>query len=121
MPEAPRDRPENSEVLHEFRAHLLARPRAVFDAVAGRMDPGVDAASLFTADPAAWLVISQGGRWYRSEYRVVPDETGSNLEHTLVNVAGPRLRLRRFSVRKVVDAAPAAFERLVRELRIELE
>ncbi len=121
MPEAPRTRPEHAEVLHEFRAHLRARPRAVFDAIAARMDPGPDAESLFTADPSAWLVISQGGWWYRAEYRVVPDETGSNLEHALLNVAETAHRLGRFTGRKVIEAAPAAFQRLVRELRAELE
>lgn len=121
MPEAPRARPEHAEVLHEFRAHVRARPRAVFDALAARMDPGPDAESLFTADPSAWLVISQGGWWYRAEYRVVPDETGSNLEHALLNVAETAHRLGRFTGRKVIEAAPAAFQRLVRELRAELE
>lgn len=121
MPEAPRLRPEHAEVLHDFRAHLRARPRAVFDAIAARMDPGPDAASMFTADPSAWLVISQGGWWYRAEYRVVPDETGSNLEFTLLNVAETAHRLGRFTGRKVVEAAPAAFDRLVAELRAELE
>lgn len=121
MPEAPRGRPEHAEVLHEFRAHLRARPRPVFDAIAARLDPGPEAESLYTADPSAWLVISQGGRWYRAEYRVVPDATGSNLEHTLLNVGGAERRLGRFTGRKVVEAAPARFERLVAELRAELE
>lgn len=121
MPEAPRARPEHAEVLHEFRAHVRARPRAVFDALAARMDPGPDAESLFTADPSAWLVISQGGWWYRAEYRVVPDETGSNLEYALLNVAETARRLGRFTGRKVIEAAPADFDRLVRELRVELE
>lgn len=121
MPEAPRARPEYAEVLQDLRAHLRARPRAVFDALAARLDPGPDAESLFTADPSAWLVISQGGWWYRAEYRVIPDEIGSNLEYTLLNVAERAHRLGRFTGRKVVEAAPAAFDRLVAELRAELE
>jgi hypothetical protein len=108
-------------VLHAFHAHLRARPKAVFEAIVAREDPGPDAQSMFTADPGAWLVISQGGWWYRSEYRVIPDETGSNLEHTLLNVAETAHRLGRFTARKVIQAAPAAFDRLVRELRAELE
>ena len=76
---------------------------------------------MFTADPSAWLVISQGGWWYRGEYRVVPDATGSNLEHTLLNVAETAHRLGRLTGRKVIKAAPADFDRLVTELRAELE
>ena len=121
MAEAPRARPESATVLLEFRGHLTARPKAVFEAIAARMDPGPDAESYFTADPSAWLVISQGGWWYRAEYRVVPDESGSHLEHTLLNVAENGHRLGRFTGRKVIEAAPAAFERLLAELRAELE
>jgi hypothetical protein len=119
--EAPRARPEHGVVLHEARGHLRARPRAVFDAIAARFDPGEGAQSMFTADPAAWLVIVQGGWWYRAEYRVVPDDTGSHLEHTLVNVAETARRLGRSTGRKVGESAPAEFERLRASRRAELE
>lgn len=108
-------------MLHELRGHLRVRPRPVFDAIAARFDPGEEAQSLFSADPAAWLVIVQGGWWYRAEYRVVPDDTGSHLEHTLLNVAETGRRLGRFAGRKVIEAAPAEFERLLSSLRAELE
>ena len=121
MPEAPRLRPEHAEVLLELRGYVRARPRAVFDSLAERLDPGPDAESMFTADPAGWLVVSQGGWWYRAEYRVVPDAEGSHLEHTLLNVAERARRLGRFTGRKVVASAPKDFERLVAGLRAELE
>lgn len=121
MAEAPRTRPEHSTVLHILRGHVKARPRAVFEAIAGKLDPGPEAGSFFTADSSAWLVIAQGGWWYRAEYRIVPDENGSHVEHTLLNVAERARRLGRFTGRKEIDAAPAAFERLLAELRAELE
>lgn len=93
----------------------------MFEAIAARLDPGPDAESYFTADSAAWLVISQGGWWYRAEYRVVPDGNGSHVEHTLLNVAERAHRLGRFTGRKVIAGAPAAFTRLISELRAELE
>ncbi|MCU1513562.1 MAG: hypothetical protein JWO10_652 [Microbacteriaceae bacterium] len=121
MAEAPRTRPESYDVLHSFYGHVKARPRAVFDALDARLRPGHDAESLYTADPAAFLIIAQGGWWYRAEYRVVPDEFGSNLEHVLLNVAQTGRRAGRFTGRKVIEQAPAGFERLLKELRLELE
>ncbi|HEY9498677.1 MAG TPA: hypothetical protein VIQ78_06615 [Terrimesophilobacter sp.] len=121
MAEAPRIRPESATVLHVLRGYVRARPKAVFEAIAARLDPGPDAESYFTADSAAWLVISQGGWWYRAEYRVVPDGNGSHVEHTLLNVAERAHRLGRFTGRKVIAGAPAAFTRLISELRAELE
>lgn len=108
-------------VLHDLHSHIRARPRAVFDAIASRFDPGDDAQSYFTADAAAWLVIVQGGWWYRAEYRVVPDHTGSRLEHVLLNIGKPGKRLSRAAVRGVIEPAPAEFDRLVTSLRAELE
>lgn len=121
MPEATRNRPDHAEVLHVLRGHLRARPKNVFDAIVARFDPGPVAASHFLADSAAYLVVSEGGWWYRAEYRVIPDEGGSHLEHTLLNVAEHGARLGRFTGRKVINGAPAAFERLLAELRAELE
>lgn len=108
-------------MLHEFHAHFTARPRAIFDSLERRFDPGSGAESLFTADSSAWLVIVQGGWWYRAEYRVVPDDSGSTLEHALVNVAETGHRIGRWVSRRVIEAAPAEFERLVSSLRAELE
>jgi len=121
MPEAPRKRPEGAVVLHEFRSHLRARPRPVFDSIASRFDPGEGAQSLYTADSSAWVVIVQGGHWYRAEFRVVPDHSGSTVEHALVSVAKNPKRLGRRANRRVIDAAPAEFDRLMSSLRAELE
>ena len=120
MPEAPRARPEHAVVLHDVHSHIRARPRAVFDAIATRFDPGEDGQSLFTADSAAWLVIVQGGWWYRAEYRIVPDHTGSRVEHTLLNVAETKRRVGKTGQR-LIDATPADFARLMTSLRAELE
>jgi hypothetical protein len=121
MPEAPRSRPEGSELLVSFSGHIAARPKAVFDALDSRLRPGEHAQSLYLADPAAFLVVAQGGWWYRGEYRVVPDESGSNLEHRLYNVAQTAHRVGGFTARRVVSAAPAEFQRLLKELRLDLE
>lgn len=119
MREAPRVRPEHAVVLQELHSHIRARPRPVFDAIATRFDPGEAAQSYFTADSAAWLVIVQGG-WYRAEYRIVPDHTGSRVEHTLANVNATKRRLGKAGER-LVNAAPTEFERLMTTLRVELE
>ena len=108
-------------MLRSFRAHVRARPAAVFAALERRLRPGDDAESYYTADPAAFLIIVQGGWWYRGEYRVVPDETGSNVEHVIVNVAQHARALSGITARRVLAAAPADFEALVRRLRSELE
>lgn len=92
----------------------------MFDAVAEKFNPGEGAQSYFTADPAAGLVIVQGG-WYRAEYRVIPDDNGSRIEHMLLNIAETERRLGQLSKRRVIDAAPADFGRLITSLRAELE
>jgi hypothetical protein len=121
MPEAPRTRPPGSEVLLTRAGHVRARPAKVFEAIERRMRPDRDGESLFTADPAAFLVIAQGGWWYRGEYRVVPDEAGSNVEHSILNVAQTAHGLGRFTARRVLREAPTRFDRMLRELRLELE
>lgn len=121
MPEAPRKRPEIHTVLRSFRGHLRARPAAVFAALVRRLHPEGDASICYTADPAAFLVIVQGGWWYRGEYRVVPDDAGSNLEHVIVNVAQRARPLSRIIARRVPVEAPAEFEALLTGLRRELE
>ncbi|MET4781709.1 hypothetical protein [Glaciihabitans sp. UYNi722] len=121
MPEAPRERPGNHTLLHSFAGHVLARPKAVFDAIDGRLRPSEGSESLYTADSSAFFIISQGGWWYRGEYRIVPDEKGSNIEHYIVNVAQKAHRLGPVTGRKVLRHAPLAFERLLRQLRAELE
>jgi hypothetical protein len=121
MPEAPRKRPDRHQVLRSFRGHLRARPAAVFGALDRRLRPGEGASSFYTADPVAFLIIVQGDWWYRGEYRVVPDETGSNLEHVIVNVAQRARPLSRLTARRVLAEAPREFQALVKDLRIDVE
>jgi len=104
-----------------YRAHLRARPAVVFDALDARMRPAENSDVSYTADSAAFFIVVQGGWWYRGEYRVVPDETGSNVEHVIVNVA-PRARgLSRLVSRGALASAPAEFDALIGRLRREVE
>jgi len=107
-------------VVHSFAGHLKARPKAVFDALDARLRPGEGGHSLYLADPNAFLIVAQGGWWYRGEYRVVPDEFGSHIEHSMLNVAAQQ-KLATFTGRREIKSAPAEFERLLRQLRLELE
>jgi hypothetical protein len=51
----------------------------------------------------------------------VPDETGSNLEHVIVNVALRARPLSRLTARRVLAEAPREFQALVKDLRIDVE
>lgn len=121
MPEAPIERPERFELLFTGRGHLAAKPKAVFDALDSRLRPPVNGSSYYTADRSAFFIVAQGGWWYRAEYRIVPDEFGSNLEHSLLNVAQKAASLGRFTGRAVIRDAPGAFETLLRQLKREVE
>ncbi len=121
MPEADRQRPDKHTVLHTFSAHLSARPKAVFAALDARLDPGPYASSAYLADPGAFFIVAQGGWWYRAEYRVVPDERGSHLEHVILNVARRGEKAALIAGRKVIAHAPLAFHDLVKSLRAEVE
>lgn len=121
MPEAPRQRPSDYTLLHSFSGHVKAKPQAVLEALCRRFDPGPGSRSLFTADPRSYLLIAQGGWWYRGEYRVIADDHGSHVEHAILNVAHRARPMSRWVGRKTTDAAPAEFETLMRQLRLELE
>lgn len=114
-------RPEGAEVLLRISAHVSARPTPVFDALVDALNPGAGASSRFLADTDRSLVVAEGGYWYRAEYRVVPDERGSHIDHTILNIA-PRMRgLSHRLSRKVLDAAPDDFDRLMRRIRLDAE
>jgi hypothetical protein len=104
-----------------YRAHLRARPAVVFDALDARMRPAEGSGILYTADPTAFFLVVQGGWWYRGEYRVVPDDTGSNVEYVIVNVASRARAFSRIIARRTLASAPADFEALVARLRREVE
>ena len=121
MAEAPRERPDGAVVLARFDAHVSARPRPVFEAIARILNRGVDARSDFLADPGRSLVVTQGGRWYRAEYRVIPDHKGSHVEHYLINRSGRETRFGKPVGHKELQSAPAEFDTLIARLREELE
>lgn len=121
MSKAPRRRPEQHRVLMTLHGHVRARPADVYEAIVRRNDPGPDARSEYLADPRAHLVVMQGGRWYRGEYRVVADDHGSNVVHVIVDISRSQRPLGRFTGRTVIERAPAEFERMLRQLRLELE
>jgi hypothetical protein len=52
---------------------------------------------------------------------VVPDETGSHVEHTILNVAQRARALSGPPSRSVLKAAPDEFAKLMKRLRAELE
>ncbi len=110
-----------SSVLASFAGHVRARPKAVFDALDARLRPVDDGRRPYTADPAAFLIIVHGRWWYRGEYRIVPDENGSNLYHSIVNVAQSAHALGPMVGRRTLSGAPADFDKLLRQLRLELE
>jgi hypothetical protein len=120
MREAPRQRPVGAAVLRTLRGHVKARPSVVFEALDARFRPAESSGALYLASPAAWLIVAQGSWWYRGEYRVVPDASGSNIEHVMLNLASTGW-LGAFTGRKVIAEAPAAFATLLRQLRLELE
>ena len=120
MPEAPRRRPQQHTVLRSFHGHVKARPAAVFDALVERLRPAA-AHGYFTADPVASLIVVQGGWWYRAELRIVPDDTGSRVEETIVNVAQRAHWAGPIAGRRVLKGASAAFEQLMVRLRQQLE
>ncbi|HEY0261111.1 MAG TPA: hypothetical protein VGC18_14805 [Lacisediminihabitans sp.] len=121
MPEAPRQRPADHLVLASFSGHVRARPKAVFEAIDQRLRPSEGSRSSYFADDAAFLIVEQGGWWYRGEYRIVPDERGSNVEHYILNVARRMSGLGGAAARRVLRLAPVEFDRLIAGLRRELE
>ena len=120
MLEAPRQRPAKHTVLHTFAAHIQARPADVFAALDARLNPGPAATSAYLADPKAFLIVAQGGWWYRAEYRIVPDAHGVNLEHVIINVAQRGAKAALVAGHSVITSAPLAFHDLVKSLRAEL-
>jgi len=121
MPEAPRQRPSKHAVLHTFTARIRAAPDDVFAAASARLDPGPVAAYAFLSDPGELLIVSQGGWWYRGEYRVTADLDGATLEHVIVNIAQLGEKAALVAARKTLATAPLAFHELVMSLRADLE
>ena len=121
MTDAPRRRPAKHSVLHSFSAPIKAAPRAVFEALDARLSPDAPAGFAYLSDPQGFLIIVQGGWWYRAEYRVIPDDRGTIIEHVVLNVAQVGDRLALAAGRRAIQTAPLAFHELVKALRAELE
>jgi hypothetical protein len=118
MTDAPLDLPAKHTVLRSFAGHLDADPDAVFPVLASLLVPGDEAGGHFLADPDRRLIVVQGDWWYRGEYRVLPDEAaedaaGSRIEYEIINVAQRAHWAGALTGRGVVNAAPAAFRRLL--------
>jgi hypothetical protein len=99
----------------------------VFDAIVRKLDPGSGSGSSFTADSRAYLVIAQGGWWYRGEYRVMAEPadrdataSGTRLEYEIVNVAQNWHWAGPIAGRKVLADAPYGFHALLSDIEAEL-
>lgn len=116
MTDAGLDLPPRHTVLRSFAGHLEAAPDAVYTLLAEQLAPGDETGGHFLADPVRRLVVVQGDWWYRGEYRVLPEDGGSRIEHEIINVAQVAHWAGALTGRFVVDAAPAAFRRLLDDL-----
>jgi hypothetical protein len=115
------ERPDGATVVRELEGRVPAAPARVFALLASRVDPQGEA--HFAADPASRRIVLQGDYWYRGEYAVDPDpegDGGSIVRHAIVNVAPGWHVLGALTGRKVVRAAPRAFDELLAELAAQL-
>ena len=99
METAPRDRPAKHTVLREFTREVSASPEAVLAAIPGTRYDG--------------LVVVQGDWWYRGEYRVEPQPSGSRVTLTIVNVAERLHWSAPLAGRRELADAERAFEELL--------
>jgi hypothetical protein len=109
--EATLDRPDGAEVLRELHGVLALAPDRALSALAERLDP--HGASAFLVDRHTRTIVLQGGYWYRGEYVVEPDGSGSVVRYTIVNVAPPPRALGALTGRGELRAAPANFRSLL--------
>lgn len=121
MTDAGLDLPAKHTVLSSLVGHLEAAPDAVYARLADWLAPGDEAGGHFLADPNRRVVVVQGDWWYRGEYRVLPEGGGTRIEYEIINVAQFAPWAVFLTARSVVEAAPAAFQRLIIELEAERE
>jgi hypothetical protein len=117
---APLDPPPKHTVLRSFAGHLEAAPEAVYTLLAKQLAPGDETGEHFLADPASRLVVVEGDWWYRGEYRVLPEDGGSRIEHEILNIAPVAHWAGALTGRSVVARAGSAFRRLLSDLDTEL-
>ncbi|MCU1442505.1 MAG: hypothetical protein JWQ59_655 [Cryobacterium sp.] len=116
MKDAELDLPAKRTVLRSFAGHLDAPPDAVYPLLARELAPGDETGGHFLADPGRRLVVVQGDWWYRGEYRVLPEDGGSRIEHEIYNVAQVAHWAGALTGRSVVRRAAAAFQRVLSDI-----
>jgi hypothetical protein len=119
MTDAPLGLPTTHTVLRSFAGHLEAGPDAAYARLADWLAPGDETGDHFLADRARRLVVVQGNWWYRGEYRVLPEGTGSRVAYEIINVAQFAHWAGAWTARSAIRAAPAAFQRLLTELEAD--
>lgn len=72
-------------------------------------------------DPSDRFLVVQGNWWYRAEYRVLPADTGSRIEHEVLNVGAKAHWAAPLAARRVLADSPVAFGRLLTALAHDLE
>jgi hypothetical protein len=112
--EASLERPARATVERELVGLVAAPPARVFAALAARLDP--HGASSFVADADARRIVVQGGYWYRGEYLIEPEGTGSRVTCTIVNVSPGWQLLGRLTGTGVLRGAPREFAKLLADL-----
>lgn len=117
---APLDPPPKHTVLRSFAGHLDSSPDDVYALLAKHLRPGDETGEHFLADPIGRLVVVEGDWWYRGEYRVLPEDGGSRIEHEVINVAQVAHWAGAITGRSVVAGAGSAFQRLLSDLDAEL-
>ncbi|TFB48743.1 hypothetical protein [Cryobacterium tagatosivorans] len=121
MTDVPLDAPARHTVLRSFAGHLEADPDAAFARLAGSLAAGDEAAGHVRADPERRLVVVEGDWWYRGEYRVLPEESGALVQYEVINSARFARWAARWAARPVLEAAPAAFGRLLTAIQAEVD
>ena len=102
-------RPEGAPVLRELHGRVAADADRAFAALVRRIQPQA-------VDTAVRRAVVQGGYWYRGEYVVAAEGSGSTVHYTIVNVAPPPKLLGVLTGRGEVRAAPANFRSLLRSI-----
>ncbi|MBG6059477.1 hypothetical protein RCH16_002949 [Cryobacterium sp. MP_M5] len=113
MTDAPLDLPERHTVLRSFAGHLDAAPTVVYPRLLRALEPRAGAGGRFLSDPAQRLIVVQRGWWYRGEYRVLEEDSGSVVQYEIINVAQVAHWAGTWAARSVLTAAPRAFQALL--------
>jgi hypothetical protein len=107
------ERPPKHTELRAYAGTVTGAPDETFARLRVRLEGGQ---GQFAADPATRRIVQQGDWWYRGEYRVLPEGTGSRVEYEIVNVAQTAHVLAPLTGREVLRASAATFAQLLGEL-----